>query len=129
MTRCRRPPAPWRVKYFKGNFPPGREFIDDVHLHEQLAEWMTTIADVRIHGTTHERPIDRFAQEQPVLLSTTSQPSFRLEAPPARIVADDWLVSVETNRYSVPFLLIGQPVEVHRRNGRPRILHRGAPGS
>jgi len=50
------------VKYFKGNFPPGREFIDDVHLHEQLAEWMTTIADVRIHGTTHERPIDRFDQ-------------------------------------------------------------------
>jgi transposase len=114
------------VKYFKGNFLPGREFVDDVHLHEQLAEWMATIADVRIHGTTHERPIDRFAQEQPVLLPTASQPSFRLEAPLARIVADDWLVSVDTNRYSVPFLLIGQPVEVHRRNGRLRILHRGA---
>jgi hypothetical protein len=115
------------VKYFKGNFLPGREFIDDVHLHEQLAEWMATIADVRIHGTTHERPIDRFAQEQPVLLPTTSQPSFRLEAPLARIVADDWLVSVDTNRYSVPFLPIGQAVEVHRRNGTLRILHRGAP--
>ncbi len=115
------------MKDFKGNFLPGRDFVDDVHLHEQLAEWMPTIADVRIHGTTHERPIDRFAQEQLVLLPTTSQPSFRLEAPLARIVADDWLVSVDTNRYSVPFMLIGQPVEVHRRNGRLRILHRGAP--
>jgi hypothetical protein len=115
------------VKYFKGNFLPGREFVDDVHLHEQLTEWMATIADVRVHGTTHERPIDRFAQEQPVLLPTVSQPSFRLEAPLARIVADDWLVSVDTNRYSVPFTLIGQSVEVHRRNGRLRILHRGAP--
>ena len=114
------------MKYFKGNFLPGREFVDDVHMHEQLTEWMATIADVRIHGTTHERPIDRFAQEQPVLLPTASQPSFRLEAPLARIVADDWLVSVDTNRYSVPFILIGQPVEVHRRNGRLRILHRGA---
>jgi len=113
------------VKYFKGNFLPGREFVDDVHLHEQLAEWMATIADVRIHGTTHERPIDRFAQEQGALVPTTGQPSFRLEAPLARIVADDWLVSIDTNRYSVPFMLIGQPVEVHRRNGQLRVLHRG----
>jgi hypothetical protein len=114
------------VKYFKGNFLPGREFVDDVHLHEQLVERMTTIADVRIHGTTHERPIDRFAQERAALLPTGGQPSFRLEAPLARIVADDWLVSVDTNRYSVPFTLMGQPVEVHRRNGMLRILHRGA---
>ena len=114
------------VKYFKGNFLPGREFLDEVHLHEQLAEWMATIADVRIHGTTHERPIDRFAQEQATLLPTGSQPGFRLEAPLARIVADDWLVSLDTNRYSVPFRLIGQPVEIHRRNGTLRIFHRSA---
>jgi hypothetical protein len=69
--------------------------------------------------------IDRFAQEQAALLPTSGQPSFRLEAPLARIVADDWLVSLDTNRYSVPFPLIGQPVEVHRRNGTLRILHRG----
>jgi hypothetical protein len=42
-----------------------------------------------------------------------------------RPVADDWLVSLDTNRYSVPFTLIGQAVEIHRRNGRLRILHRG----
>ena len=89
------------VKYFKGNFLPGRAFVDDVDLHEQLVEWMATIADVRIHGTTHERPVDRFVQEQAALGPTTSQPSFRLEAPLARIVADDWLVSLDTNRYSV----------------------------
>jgi hypothetical protein len=39
---------------------------------------MAEIADVRIHGTTHERPCDRFVQEQPVLIPTTTQPSFRL---------------------------------------------------
>ena len=115
------------MKYFKGNFLPGREFVDDRHLHEQLTEWMATIADVRLHGTTHERPIDRFAREQPALLPTAGQPSFRLEAPLARIVADDYLVSVDTNRYSVPFTLIGQPVEVHRRHGVLQFFHRGVP--
>ena len=114
------------VRYFKGNFLPGREFVDDRHLHEQLAEWMATVADVRIHGTTHERPIDRFAREQATLLPTRGQPSFRLEAPLARVVADDWLVSIDTNRYSVPFTLVGQPVEVRRQRGLLRMLHRGA---
>ena len=114
------------VKYFKHNFLPGREFVDDVHLDEQLGEGMTTISDVRIHGTTHERPLDRFAQEQPCLVPTTSQPSFRLEAPLVRIVAEDYLVSVDTNRYSVPFSLIGQTVEIQRRAGTLRFRHRGA---
>jgi len=114
------------VKYFKRNFLPGREFVDDVHLHEQVDEWMATIADVRLHGTTHERPIERFVQEQPLLIPTASQPSFRLEAPLVRIVAEDYLVSVDTNRYSVPFPLIGQTVDVQRRGGTLRIFHRGS---
>jgi transposase len=45
------------VKYLKRNFLPGREFIDIVHLSEQLAEWNDTIADQRNHGTTHEVPL------------------------------------------------------------------------
>jgi len=114
------------VKYFKGNFLPGRTFVDDVHLDEALREWMATVADVRVHGTTHERPLDRFGREAATLVPTGSQPSFRLEAPLHRIVADDWLVSVDTNRYSVPFTLVGQPVEIQRRAGMLRVQHRGA---
>ena len=52
------------VKYFKGNFLPGRSFVDEQDLREQLGQWQVEIADVRIHGTTHERPADRFARER-----------------------------------------------------------------
>lgn len=113
------------VKYFKGNFLPGREFIDELDLREQLAQWQGEVADVRVHGTTHERPCDRFLQEQPYLIGTTGQPGFRLEASQPRIVATDYLVSFEANRYSVPFPLIGQTVEVHRRGTQLDITHRG----
>ncbi len=113
------------VKYFKGNFLPGRSFVDDQDLREQIGQWQAEIADVRIHGTTHERPADRFAREQSALIATASQPGFRLEASQPRRVADDYLVSFETNRYSVPFTLIGQTVEVARRGGRLHITHRG----
>lgn len=113
------------VKYFKGNFLPGREFVDDVDLGEQLVQWMVEIADVRVHGTTHERPIERFAEERRHLIPTAGHQGFRLEARQPRSVADDWLVNFETNRYSVPFTLIGQAVEVLRRDGQLQIFHRG----
>jgi transposase len=115
------------VKYVKRNFLPGRDFTDFEDLSEQLAQWNHEIADVRVHGTTHERPIDRFAAERPHLVSVAGQPGFRLEARFTRIVAEDFLVSFETNRYSVPFTFIGQSVEVQRRAGEIRIFHGGRP--
>jgi Mu transposase, C-terminal domain len=113
------------VKYFPRNFLPGRTFVDDVDLEEQVRQLMTEIADRRIHETAHERPLDRFATEQRHLMPTAGHPSFRLEARKPRIVAEDYLVSFETNRYSVPFTLVGQSVEVLRRQGRLQIFHSG----
>jgi transposase len=113
------------VKYFRRNFLPGREFRDDLDLREQLQAWMTTVADLRVHGTTHERPCDRFLVEAPALVSTTGHPSFLLEAQATRIVATDYLVSFETNRYSVPYALIGQTVQVQRVGAEVVIRHRG----
>jgi hypothetical protein len=46
--------------------------------------------------------------------------------PRARVVADDWLVSIDTNRYSVPWRLIGATVEVFQVGGHWQIRHRGA---
>ena len=86
---------------------------------------MHDIADTRIHGTTHQRPLDRFREEAPLLIPTTTQQSFRVEATWPRTVATDYLVSLDTNRYSVPFTLIGQTVDVTRRNGQILIHHRG----
>jgi transposase len=113
------------VKYFKGNFLPGRAFIDEQDCREQVRQWEAEIADVRVHGTTHERPVDRFAQERAHLIASAGQPGFRLEVCQPRRVATDYLVSFETNRYSVPFTLVGQTVEVLRRGGRLTIRHRG----
>lgn len=115
------------VKYVKHNFLPGREFVDIVDLTEQLTDWNATIADIRVHGTTHERPIDRFPAEQSHLLPTVGQRSFAHEGRRSRIVASDYLVSFQTNRYSVPFQLIGQTVELQASDGQLTIFHRGSP--
>ena len=113
------------VKYVKRNFLPGRVFRDLEDFNAQLAAWLTEIADVRVHGTTHERPIDRFAGEAGVLAQAATQPSFLQAMRRERIVAEDWLVSIDSNRYSVPWRLIGKTVQVVRAGDRWHIVHRG----
>jgi Integrase core domain len=114
------------VKYVKRNFIPGRSFRDLDDFNEQLLAWSAEISDVRIHGTTHERPIDRFAREAQALVATRDQPSFLQAMQRDRVVADDWLVSIDANRYSVPWRLIGKTVQVARLGSTWQILHRGS---
>jgi hypothetical protein len=100
------------VKYVKRNVLPRRTFVDGVDFEAQLDEWNATIADRRLHGTTHELPITRFERERGQLVPLAGQHSFQQEARVSRLVAEDYLGSLETNRHSVPFRLIGQRVEV-----------------
>ncbi|MBI1397512.1 MAG: IS21 family transposase [Betaproteobacteria bacterium] len=113
------------VKYVKRNFLPGRHFRDLADFNAQLSAWQAEVADVRDHGTTHQRPIERFAEEARALILIAGHASFLQAMVRSRVVADDWLVSVDTNRYSVPFGLIGQSVEVVREGGVLVIRHRG----
>lgn len=112
------------VKYVKRNFLPGRAFVDLVDFQAQLDEWTAMIADRRVHGTTHELPILRFERERGQLVPLAGQCSFQREARVSRIVAEDYLVSLATNRYSVPYRFIGQRVEMHRRGDTVHIFHR-----
>jgi hypothetical protein len=64
------------------------------------------VADLRVHGTTHERPIDRFARE--TLTPLGSQPPYHYTAPRRRIVAADALVAIAAGRSSVPVRYVGQ---------------------
>lgn len=114
------------VKYVKRNFVPGRVFRDLEDFNEQLAAWQAEVADVREHGTTHQRPIDRFAEEARALAPTAGHASFLQAMVRERVVAEDWLVSIDGNRYSVPFGLIGKTVQIVRQGGHWVIRHRGA---
>lgn len=87
------------VKYVKRNFVPGRVFRNLDDFNEQLRLWSQTVADLRIHGTTHQRPIDRYADEAHALVPTAGQASFLDAMVRERVVAEDWLVSIDSNRY------------------------------
>jgi transposase len=98
------------VKYVKRNALAGRRFSSWDELNGWLERWSVEVADVRVHGTTHERPIDRFAREQLTPLGT--RPAYRYERVQRRQVANDALVTVGAARYSVPVEYVGKTVSV-----------------
>lgn len=56
------------VRYVRGNFVYGRSFLHDADLDQQRQLWLDRIANVRVHGTTRERPRVRFDREERFLL-------------------------------------------------------------
>lgn len=108
------------VGYVRKNFwPRVRTFTGLTDLNIQARLWLDTVANVRIHGTTHEVPQQRLLQEG--LKTFNLVPFDEAERHPRKVAADA-LISYEANRYSVPWRYVGQVVEVQdERNGRIRI--------
>src|SRR6516164_1966599 len=109
------------VKYVKRNALAGRRFASWEELNGWLERWNGEVADVRLHGTTHEQPRERFAREQ--LTPLGSRPPYRYERVRLRRVANDALVAVGAARYSVPVEYVGLIVSVHESTGHYEIFH------
>jgi len=111
------------VKYVKRNALAGLSFASFSALEQHLATWMVE-ADRRVHGTTHEAPLDRFLRdEQAALRPLPARPLPRREQRLRRRVAHDAFVDVETVRYSVPYALVREHVEVAVGDDTVRIFH------
>jgi len=98
------------VKYVKRNALAGRQFPSWPALNAWLEEWSVTVADQRVHGTTHERPGERFARE--TLTPLHERPPYRYERRRQRRVPTDALVAIAAARYSVPVQYVGTVVEI-----------------
>jgi hypothetical protein len=112
------------VGYVKKNAIAGHSFASWSHLESHLAWWMREIADSRVHGTTGERPIDRFERERGALVPVASRAPFVQMRELVRKVHSDLCVEIDTNHYSVPWRYIGEEVAV-RIDGSTLMVHHG----
>ena len=72
------------IRYVRDSFFYGRAFAGDEDLNEQASCWTEGTANVRRHGTTGERPVDRFERdEREALRPLASRPYQRLGVPRA----------------------------------------------
>ena len=104
------------VEYTKDNFLCGRQFEGIEDLNAQALHWLDHTANVRIHGTTGQRPCELFEQE--TLIPLSSVPAYNYIDPVQRIVSWESMVRFEGSRYSVPPAFAGQSVAVTSTGGQ-----------
>lgn len=95
------------IHYIRNSFWPLRTFKNLRDVQAQADHWRDTVANVRVHRTTGERPIDRFKPEH-----LRPLPEF---LPDCRDTADarvyqDFCIHFDGNTYTVPPWLIGKHV-------------------
>jgi transposase len=109
--------------YIRQDFFLARTFRNLDDLNAQLRDWLDTVANVRLHGTTQRIVAEAFAaerQELQVLPAFPFDALLKLE----RRVSHDGLVSIGGNYYSVPDRT-RRIVEVHQLPDEVRILDEG----
>ncbi len=70
------------------------------------------MSDCRIHGTTGQKPIDRFKSELASLKPLDGKPPFQQTRELIRKVNQEACIEVDRNSYSVPWALIGSTLLV-----------------
>lgn len=114
------------VGYVKRNAIAGHRFVSLEELQAHLVRWMREVADVRVHGTTAEPPIERFERDERGALSPLAAKAPFLQVRElSRRVHTDACIELDTNRYSVPWKLIGEALTVVVAERQVRVLYAG----
>lgn len=99
------------VKFVKSNFLAGRHFYDDLDLEQENHAWRQQVNEVRVCRATEQIPCERLGEERRKLgrLPATAQDYGFFDSV---LVNRESMVTIATNRYSVPVHLVGQTLTV-----------------
>jgi len=89
------------VGYVKKNLLNGLKIPDFSAINPAARHWLDTVSNIRIHGETHQKPIDLFGKERPCL---NPVPIHRFDIGTVSQVraSSQFRITLDTNRYSVP---------------------------
>jgi transposase len=99
------------VGYIKKNFLNGLDFLDFSAVNPAAEIWLATIANVRIHGETHQRPVDLFKDEQ-ALLRPINPMHYDLGSIKSQRASKQFRIALDANHYSVPAEYASQRVTI-----------------
>jgi transposase len=106
-------------RYIREDFFLARSFRNLDDLNAQLAHWLATVANPRMHATTRRIVNEAFAEE---MLQPLPLVPFRAVLKLERRVSHEGMVSVGGNLYSVPDATRKRVVEVHSLADEIRIF-------
>jgi transposase len=114
------------VRYVKHNALAGRseELTRFEHYLALAPQWRDQVANVRMHETTRERPVDRFQRERSLLRALPAIP-FDTDLVVPAVVNPHARIEFDGNRYSVPPRFVRQTITVRATRDEVRVLHEG----
>lgn len=95
------------VGFVKKNLLAGLELPDFAAMQPAALVWVDTVANVRVHRETHQRPIDRFEDERAHLLRLNPA-GFDLARVCLARATKQFRVPLDSNHYTVPSRYAGQ---------------------
>ncbi len=107
------------IKYLRSNFFPLRSFRDLADVNSQVKAWLAGVANVRVHSTTGQRPLERF--ENVRLASLPDLSDCRYTSP--LLVHKDFAVRFDGNTYTVPPWTIGKTLTLKADSQSVRLFH------
>lgn len=98
------------VKFIRSSFWPGRKFKDFADLCQQAKTWYIETANRREHRATRRIPELVFEVEEKKALLPLNPEPYDTDEIFSKVVPPQFYITYETNRYSVPWTLVGQAV-------------------
>ncbi|KAF5048898.1 IS21 family transposase ISPpu7 [anaerobic digester metagenome] len=111
------------VKYVKKSFQPLREFRDLADANRQLHEWVMGRAGNRIHGTTKQKPLVRFAEMEKDFLRPLPDIPLELACWASVKLHGNCHVQFEKAFYSAPFTLVHKSLWLRATEKTVQIFH------
>jgi len=111
-------------RYIREDFFLGGSFRNLDDLNRQMRHWLDTVANPRIHATTHRVVNEAFAEEKPSLKLLPLAP-YRTVLRLERRASHEGMVSIGGNLYSVPDTTRRRVLEVHVLADEIRIFEDG----
>jgi len=97
------------IQYVREQFWRGYVYNGLDETNKDILQWIQSIADIRIHGTTREKVADRFEKEQP-FLGLLPLSAYDISEKQIRKVQKDCQLAFNGNRYVVPHEYAGKTV-------------------
>jgi hypothetical protein len=114
------------VKYVKKNFVPLKTFRTLADANEQLKKWVLETAGNRTHGSTYEKPLNRFNETEKYVLKPLPNQAPELSVWQTVKVHGDCHVQFEKCRYSVPYSFVNQSLWLRASESTVRIYQEHA---
>ena len=109
------------IKYLRNNFFPARKFTDLENVQVQAREWLDTVANIRNHKTTGQKPVVRLCKDRLTQLPSVL-PDCRETG--TYLVHKDFGVRFDGNVYTTPPWSVGKKLTLKANNNQVFIYYK-----